>query len=170
MKTFEIENLYAPPFDTEFKPRSEIPDGEGLPLSLNLGLVTLDFLDYMKRSIGEINEILEKPEENAEENAEALPETVEQPQKAGQKETQWVDDIREQMEFHAQILGGKPGETDATKRVIRAWGLVRRGTPVEVSYEELIGWNMGMLSKLFHFCVFQAGEPKKTSESPSASI
>jgi len=160
---FETEfcDIFIETIEDEFKPNPEIEDGKGLWVQLNGNVITTEFMNWYKKSLSDfqVNLTKNKPKNKKPTTADTLTEGIKS-----------IELIENQMKTQAELLGGFPGKSNPDARIIRDWGMVKQGQKVPVSYEALISIGFKGLNRLFNWCLYEAGAPKKKSDNQSDNI
>lgn len=167
---FELNSFRRPAEAAEYKPK-HIATGDGVQLMLNLDWLTLakmeeteadmlrsiEFENKQLMTVG--NEAAEKENKSDDLNLlyKAQIHSIYGFQKA-------------QHCYKARVLGGKPGSTDPTDRVIQSWDVISGGVAVPVCYESFVQMPEAILTSLYDFCTNYSVTVKKTNAAPSNSI
>ena len=144
---FEYSNLYTP-IEVEFLPHENITPGNGLQLSVNLDILTLDFLEATEKFFDE----WEKEQTNLGNSEKAKNDPI-------------LQNIKFDIRYKAMILGGRPNSVDVGKRVITNWSLQRNGMQVPVTFEELCKLSQPLLVALYDFCTNEVADVKKKKKT-----
>lgn len=138
--------MKRPPIKVEYCPH-DVPPGEGLKMSINLDLLTL-----------------EKMEELDSEFVNTMKTAQAEQEGGGESFSPFVFD-KANVKFKARSLGGNPGEDDPEKRLIRDWEMTDDDeNPIPVSYEFLEKMAKPILDGLYNFITAEASKPTKKSE------
>lgn len=159
---FEFSAFRRPVVRVEYKPHPSVKDGEGVQLELNLDLVTLEVMEGIEE---EFNRIFADHQEPAERSGKRFRADVEV---SDDDNDGVVDDAprinlysyeRALFAMRATLLAGKPGSDDPNERFIYSWNVVKKGKPVPVSYETLVGMPATTVADLYNFVTSTANNP-----------
>lgn len=164
MKTFELENLYTTE-EHEFLPHKDIEPGAGLMLQINPDLLTMEYFDRMDIFFNDWLKEINGKSKTAGKKTRKQEKELEAATAKEREPNYEVELTKLDMRHKAMILGGKPGDDDPRNRLIAAWGLIEKGQPVPVSYEQILKFSNRLINSLFEFCKTAANPEKKTEES-----
>lgn len=176
---FEFNGLFTS-VEREFLPNEDLKKGQGIMLTLNLDLLTLEYMEHLE---GEFNRIANEAfsmlsyvrgedaelqiDEPADEAAKALAIVEDAAKAEGEKtfETDGMPPIelfmmeKARFRFWATALAGRDGDKDPDKRLLRDWSVVKDGKKVPVTYKILTQMPYHGLRKLYVFVIGEANNP-----------
>lgn len=178
MKNFEFDGFFRT-FKTEFLPKPDMTPGTGAELDVNADHFTLENIEKKEKFITEMRKEMllqafeaEKADKRRKLTAAKLNNVkdvaeIDEIELDLEADTDYGDfaigSTKADIQFKAAMLGGLPGNTDPSQRLIADWNVVSGGKKVEISYETFLRMSRLMLDSLYDFCT-AVGKPEKKPE------
>lgn len=159
-KGFDLAGFRKPAIEVEYLPHESVNPGEGLKLSINADLLTLDKMDEIEARFNAMFAPPE-PEQLAEGNNAADAEKPKTALAIASPKVSLYTYEKEMLKLHVSLLVGEPGNTDPNGRFIASWNAVVDGKPVPIAYESLVSQPANLIKGLYDFVTGAANNPTK---------